>query len=75
MAKSSLRKVAFISSFPPRRCGIAAFTSDLVKGISAAGGKDFEPLVVAMQAGSPCQYANPVKFEMSRTTTFPRPIT
>jgi glycosyltransferase involved in cell wall biosynthesis len=66
MAKSSLRKVAFISSFPPRRCGIAAFTSDLVKNISAAGGKDFEPLVVAMQAGSSCQYANPVKFEIRR---------
>lgn len=66
MAKSSARKVAFISSFPPRRCGIAEFTSDLVKSISAAGGKDFDPLVVAMQSGSPCQYANPVKFEIRR---------
>jgi len=66
MAKSSARKVAFISSFPPRRCGIATFTSDLVKSISAAGGQDFEPLVVAMQSGSPCQYANPVKFEVRR---------
>ncbi|HIJ66836.1 MAG TPA: glycosyltransferase [Planctomycetes bacterium] len=64
MAKTSARKVAFISSFPPRRCGIATFTSDLVKSVSTVAGKDFEPLVVAMQAGSPCQYANPVKFEI-----------
>ena len=62
MTKSSVRKVAFISSFPPRRCGIAAFTSDLVRSVSGAGGKEFEPLVVAMQSGSDCQYANPVKF-------------
>jgi len=66
MAKSSARKVAFISPFPPRRCGIAVFTSDLVRSIGAAGGKDFEPLVVAMQSGSGCQYANPVKFEIRR---------
>ncbi len=66
MAKSSARKVAFISSFPPRRCGIAEFTSDLVKSIAATAGKDFDPLVVAMQSGSPCQYANPVKFEVRR---------
>ena len=64
MTKSSVRKVAFISSFPPRRCGIAAFTSDLVRSVSGAGGKEFEPLVVAMQSGSDCQYANPVKFEI-----------
>lgn len=66
MAKSSARKVAFISSFPPRRCGIAVFTSDLVRSIGAAGGKDFEPLVVAMQSGRGCQYSNPVKFEVRR---------
>jgi glycosyltransferase involved in cell wall biosynthesis len=66
MAKTSARKVAFITSFPPRRCGIAVFTSDLVKSIAATASKDFDPLVVAMQSGSPCQYANPVKFEVRR---------
>jgi glycosyltransferase involved in cell wall biosynthesis len=66
MTKTSARKVAFISSFPPRRCGIATFTSDLVRNISATAGKDFEPLVVAMQSGDVCQYANPVKFEVRR---------
>ncbi|MHC5061604.1 MAG: glycosyltransferase family 4 protein, partial [Planctomycetota bacterium] len=66
MAKTSARKVAFVASFPPRRCGIAVFTSDLVKSIAATAENDFEPLVVALQSGSPCQYANPVKFEVRR---------
>jgi len=66
MAKSSARKVAFISSFLPRRCGIATFTSDLIKSVGTTAGKDFEPLVVAMQAGGDYQYADPVKFEIRR---------
>ena len=66
MAKSSARKVAFISSFLPRRCGIATFTFDLIKSVGTAAGKDFEPLVVAMQSGGDHQYANPVKFEIRK---------
>ena len=64
MVKSAYRKVAFISSFLPQKCGIATFTSDLIKNIKAAGGKNFEPLVVAMQSESNCNYTNPVKFEV-----------
>lgn len=66
MAKSSTHKVAFVSSYLPRRCGIATFTSDLIKNVKLAGGKGFEPLVVAMQAGDANQYADPVKFEVRR---------
>ncbi len=66
MPKGSAKKVAFISSFPPRKCGIATFTSDLINNMSAAAGKDFEPLVVAMQAEDDCRYADPVKFEIRR---------
>ncbi len=66
MPKSSARKVAFISSFTPRKCGIATFTSDLINNMSAAAGKDFEPLVVAMQTEDDCRYADPVKFEIRR---------
>ena len=64
MAKRAPRKVAFVSSFLPKRCGIATFTSDLITNISSAANGRFEPLVVAMQSKNECQYAEPVKFEL-----------
>ena len=63
MGKGASRKVAFISSYPPRRCGIATFTNDLISNISTAGKENFEPLIVAMNAGEP-GYNEPVKFEI-----------
>jgi glycosyltransferase involved in cell wall biosynthesis len=63
MAKSAAKKVVFISSFPPRKCGIATFTSDLITSTAAAAKGDFEPLVVALQSGDH-KYADPVKFEI-----------
>ena len=63
MAKSTTRKVAFISSFPPRKCGIATFTSDLIENTALAAGENFEPLVVAMQSEDR-KYDDPVKFEI-----------
>jgi glycosyltransferase involved in cell wall biosynthesis len=63
MAQGPPKKVAFISTFPPRKCGIATFTSDLIKSTSVAAGDEFEPLVVAMQSGDQ-KYKDPVKFEI-----------
>ncbi|MHC4205628.1 MAG: glycosyltransferase family 4 protein [Planctomycetota bacterium] len=63
MAKSSAKKVVFISSFPPRKCGIATFTSDLIDSITLAAKDEFEPLVVAMRSEDH-KYNNPVKFEI-----------
>ena len=64
MAKGAARKVAFISSFKPRKCGIATFTSDLIDNVSAAAKGQFEPLVVAMRAVDSGTYREPVKFEI-----------
>ena len=64
MAKGTKKKVAFISSFPPRKCGIATFTSDLIKSTSTAAKVQFEPLVVAMRSDSKLKYNDPVKFEI-----------
>jgi len=64
MVKHSARKVAFVSSFLPRQCGIATFTSDLIKGIKRSAGDEFEPLVVAMQSSHEYRYREPVKFEI-----------
>jgi len=63
MAKSSPKKVVFISSFLPRKCGIATFTSDLIKSTASAAKGEFEPLVVAMRSGDQ-KYDDPVKFEI-----------
>ena len=63
MAKSTAKKVVFISSFPPRKCGIATFTSDLIDSTAVAAKGDFEPLVVAMRSESN-KYDDPVKFEI-----------
>ena len=66
MAKGSTKKVAFISSFLPRKCGIATFTSDLIKSVTSAAKGQFEPLVVAMRADNNLRYEDPVKFEIRR---------
>jgi glycosyltransferase involved in cell wall biosynthesis len=63
MAKSAPKKVVFISSFPPRKCGIATFTSDLIDSIALAAKGEFEPLVVAMRVEDN-KYNDPVKFEI-----------
>ncbi|MHC4754390.1 MAG: glycosyltransferase family 4 protein [Planctomycetota bacterium] len=64
MAKVHTKKVAFISSFLPRKCGIATFTSDLITNIEKTAKEDFEPLVVAMRSDSNLKYNDPVKFEI-----------
>ena len=60
------RKIAFISSFPPRKCGISTFASHLTRGICSAGGMEFCPSVIAMESGGDHQYARPVEFVVRR---------
>lgn len=60
------KKIAFISSFHPRKCGIATFTSDLIENIGKAGGIKFQPSVVAMQSGHEHKYTKPVEFVIRR---------
>jgi glycosyltransferase involved in cell wall biosynthesis len=64
MAKGSKKKVAFISSYPPRKCGIATFTYDLIKNTVTAAKGQFEPLVIAMRSENDLKYNAPVKFEI-----------
>ena len=58
------KRVAFITSFLPRKCGIATFTSDLITNCKLAAEDAFEPLVVAMRNDGDLKYDNPVKFEV-----------
>jgi len=64
MGKDKSTKVAFISSFLPRKCGIATFTSDLITNTSKACEGMLEPLVVAMRSDKNLVYNDPVKFEI-----------
>jgi glycosyltransferase involved in cell wall biosynthesis len=64
MATDAKKRVVFIASFPPRRCGIATFTCDLIKSTAAASAGEFEPLVVTMRADNSLRYNDPVKFEI-----------
>lgn len=64
MAKDAKKRIVFISTFPPRRCGIATFTSDLIRSVESAAGGRFEPLVVTMQSDQTLKYDDPVKFEI-----------
>lgn len=64
MARDAKRNVVFISTFPPRKCGIATFTADLIQNAAASAGGQFAPLVVAMRSSPAAKYADPVKFEI-----------
>jgi glycosyltransferase involved in cell wall biosynthesis len=67
MIKMNTEKtIAFISSYPPTKCGIATFTSHLVKNIRDASGWTFEPQVVTMQSDSTRQFTEPVKFVIGK---------
>lgn len=64
MANDAKKRVVFISTFPPRKCGIATFTSDLIKSIDSAAKGEFEPLVVALRSDDSLRYCDPVRFEI-----------
>jgi len=61
---SQIKKVAFLSSFPPRQCGIATFTSDVIQSVTYQS-PAIEPVVIAMEepsAESEREYPEIVKF-------------
>ncbi|MFV1951020.1 MAG: glycosyltransferase [Nitrospinota bacterium] len=59
------RNIAFVSSFLPRKCGIATFTSDLIENVKRSAGHRLSPLVVAMEGNQ--KFDNDiVKFEIRR---------
>ncbi len=64
MGNESKKRVVFISTYPPRKCGIATFTSDLIRNVTASEEALFETLVVTMRSDDCSKYSDPVKFEI-----------
>ncbi|MHC4396391.1 MAG: glycosyltransferase family 4 protein [Planctomycetota bacterium] len=60
------KKIAFISSYLPRKCGIATFTSDLINNMKSASDEEFEPQVFAMQSENELQYHKLVNFKIRK---------
>jgi len=58
-ARSTGVKVAYLSTYPPRECGIATFCEDVIRA-TGADGRFPEPVVVAMEGARRHQYARPV---------------
>jgi len=53
-------KVAYLSTYPPRECGIATFCEDLIDA-AGDGGSFAEPVVIAMESGARYhRYSRPV---------------
>ncbi len=66
MLKEPAKRIAFISSYAPRKCGIATFTSDLINNLGLAGSVGFEPVVIAMESGAELEYDEPVKLKIRK---------
>jgi glycosyltransferase involved in cell wall biosynthesis len=63
MIDESTKRIAFVSSYLPRKCGIATFCSDLIESLRLSAPSRFDPLVVAMR-NEDIKYEEPVKFEI-----------
>lgn len=59
-------KVAYISSFLPRRCGIATFTNDLVTSIDKLHNSDCAEIIAMTDNGQKYKYSDRVKFEINQ---------
>ena len=65
-AKGDLRQVALVGSFPPRRCGIAAFTADLFSALKAAKPSLVCEIIAMNDGAAEYAYGSDVTFEVAQ---------
>ena len=61
--QSELAEILVITSYPPRECGIATYSQDLIKSLNKKFGSTFSIKVCALESGSETfQYPGEVKY-------------
>jgi glycosyltransferase involved in cell wall biosynthesis len=61
--KNDLPEILFMTSYPPRECGIATYSQDLIKALNNKFGDSFSLKVCALEAGKTDNiYPNEVKY-------------
>ncbi len=59
----AIPEILFITSFPPRECGIATYSSDLLEALRSKFGHTFKLVVCALESNlEQCIYPEPPKF-------------
>jgi glycosyltransferase involved in cell wall biosynthesis len=61
-------RIAFVGTYPPRRCGIATFTRDLAAGIGAASERARRMAVAVTDAEGHYEYPDEVAYEIRQGT-------
>lgn len=66
MKKETIKEILFVSSFPPRECGIATYTQDLMQVISEKFGKSFSISACALEnSDHNLTYSDDVKYTLN----------
>jgi len=64
-----LAEILFVTSYPPRECGIATYSQDLIKALNIKFRNSFSIKVCAMESGkSNYSYSDEVKFVLNTTS-------
>jgi len=64
----SLPEILFLSSYPPRECGIATYSQDLIRSLNNKFGASFSIKVCALESGQ-ANYSYPVEVRYKIDTT------
>jgi hypothetical protein len=59
----SIPEIVIVTSYPPRECGIATFSQDLIVSLKKAFSNSFHFKICALESGSSqYEYSNDVKY-------------